>query len=130
MRVLVVDDVRIIADTLAQILRNSGFETFVAYNGESAIATAIDVKPHLLISDVFMEEVDGVEAAVRIKSFIPECKVILCSGQPDLANMLYRGRLEEDSFEILHKPIPPHHLLTRIKVLAEVADGCGLHSAE
>ena|SRR5579862_683459 len=130
MRVLVVDNVQTIADTLAQILRNSGFEAFVPYNGESAIATAIDVKPDLLISDVFMEEVNGVEAAVRIRSFIPKCKVILYSGQPDLASILHRGRLEEYSFEILHKRIAPHHLLARIMVLAGMADSCSHRSAE
>jgi DNA-binding response OmpR family regulator len=120
MRVLVVDDVHIIADTLAQILRNSGVEAFVAYNGESAIATAIDVNPDLLITDVFMKEVNGIEAAMRIRMLNPECKVILCSGRPDVANLLHGGHIDEYAFEILHKPIPPDHLLARIKALAGV----------
>jgi DNA-binding response OmpR family regulator len=120
MRVLVVDDMRIIADTLAQILRNNGFDTFVAYNGETAIATAIEVTPDLLITDVFMKDVNGVEAAIHIRMLNPDCRVILCTGRPDLANLLHGDCMEEYSFELLHKPISPHHLLARIRGLSGV----------
>lgn len=123
MRILLVDDAQAVADSLAELLTENGFEVFVAYDGESAIHTAIDRNPELLISDVCMEGMNGVEVAIRIRAMIPECKVILCSGQPDLLDSFHQFRLDEYPFEILHKPVPAQQLLQRIHVLAGSADG-------
>jgi CheY-like chemotaxis protein len=93
-RVLIVDDEKIVADTLAMILSEHGFEALAVYSGESAISTAITMKPDLLISDLVMRGLDGIDTAVQIRAMMPDCKVILHSGHVDMANLLLRDRLE------------------------------------
>jgi CheY-like chemotaxis protein len=122
MRVLVVDDVPIIADTLADMLAETGFEAFVAYDGESAIARAANLKPDLLISDITMNGLDGIDTALRVRALMPACKVLLCSGQANALTLFQRSRVEEHCLEVLPKPIHPRSLLTRIHALTSGAE--------
>lgn len=96
------------------ILSEHGFEALAVYSGESAISTAITMKPDLLISDLVMRGLDGIDTAVQIRAMMPDCKVILHSGHVDMANLLLRDRLEEHSLEILPKPLHPETLLKGI----------------
>ena len=57
--VLVADDERVIADTLAMILNQSGFEARAVYSGERALEIALEFKPDMLISDVIMSGMNG-----------------------------------------------------------------------
>src|ERR1700728_1755951 len=86
--ILIVDDERVIADTLAIILSRSGFATFTAYNGSSALELAEIVQPRLLISDVVMPGMTGVELAITLGELVPDCKVLLFSGQAATADLL------------------------------------------
>ncbi len=71
-RVLVADDERVIADTLALILNKSGFEATAVYSGEEAIETAKTLQPDVLISDVIMFGLNGIDAAIKsVKSGLP-----------------------------------------------------------
>ncbi len=54
--VLVVDDERLIADTLTAILKKHGFITIAAYNGEEGLRVALSVRPDIVLSDVLMRE--------------------------------------------------------------------------
>ena len=87
-KVLVADDEPIIADTLAMILNQSGFETRAVYSGEKALEIASTFRPQMLISDVIMGELNGIDAAIRIRELLPEIKVLLFSGQAATANLL------------------------------------------
>jgi CheY-like chemotaxis protein len=116
-RVLVADDERVIADTLAIILRQNGFETATAYNGREAVEAARRWKPDLLVSDVMMPELTGIEAAIQIRLLIPECKVLLFSGQTETAAMLSDARLRGYDFELLEKPVHPTDLIDRLRLL-------------
>ena len=64
-RVLVVDDERVIADTLSAILSKHGFAVMTAYSGATALDLARVTPPDLLISDVAMPEMNGIEATER-----------------------------------------------------------------
>ena len=66
-KVLVADDERVIADTLAIILNQSGFEATAVYNGEKAVETARTLRPDMLISDVIMTDMNGIDAAITIQ---------------------------------------------------------------
>src|SRR5579875_2782848 len=61
--ILVVDDHRMIADSLVEILNMSGFRALVAYDGEAALRTALEVHPDYLLTDVVMPSMNGVELA-------------------------------------------------------------------
>ena len=114
-RVLVVDDEPVIADTLAMILNQSGFETRAVYSGEKALEIASSFRPQMLISDVIMGDLNGIDAAIRIRELLPEIKVLLFSGQAATANLLEIARSRGYDFEILTKPVHPQDLLTRLR---------------
>jgi CheY-like chemotaxis protein len=114
-RVLVLDDERVIANTLALILNRSGYEARAVYNAEAAIKTARELLPDFLISDVIMDGMTGIDAAIRITEMIPKCRIILFSGQAATADLLERAEANGHRFELLSKPVHPRVLLDRLK---------------
>jgi len=119
-RVFVVDDEDVIASTLAMILRfQGGFHARSFNSPTEALDAARSDPPDLLISDVVMPALSGIELAVKIRALCPECKVLLFSGQASTANMLESARLNGYNFELLSKPIHPGDLLARIQHLTE-----------
>ena len=91
-KVLVVDDERVIADTLAMILNQSGFEAKAVYSGEKALELAATLQPDMLISDVIMADLNGIDAAIRIRALLPGIKILLFSGQAATADLLEKAR--------------------------------------
>ncbi len=114
-RVLIVDDECIIADTLALILEQSGYQTKAVYSGETAVESAMELKPDILISDVVMNGMNGIETALRIAVVLPGCRIILMSGNAATADLLLDARAHGHRFEILPKPLHPQILLDRLK---------------
>ena len=90
-KVLVADDERVIADTLAIILNQSGFEATAVYSGEKAVEAARTLRPDMLISDVIMTDMNGIDAAITIQTILPNCKILLFSGQAATADLLDRA---------------------------------------
>jgi CheY-like chemotaxis protein len=99
------------------ILSHKGFVAKTATNGEEAIELARVFLPDLLISDVVLGGITGIEAANEILTFLPTCKVILFSGQATTLELLRRSRTTQN-FEILPKPMHPDVLLQHIADLA------------
>jgi DNA-binding response OmpR family regulator len=114
-RVLIADDERVIADTLAIILNQSGFEARAVYSGEKAVEMAADFKPEMLISDVIMGGLSGVDAAIRIREVLPQVKILLFSGHAATSDLLEGARAQGFEFEILAKPVHPQDLLARLR---------------
>jgi CheY-like chemotaxis protein len=114
-RVLVVDDEQVIADTLAKILDLNGYEASAVYTGTAAVEDARSLQPDLIISDVIMPDMDGIQAAIRIRSFLPDCKILLFSGQAATADLLENARAQGHEFEILGKPVHPSDLLAKLR---------------
>ena len=114
-KVLVADDERVIADTLAMILNQSGFQARVAYTGEKALELAAEFKPDMLISDVIMGGLNGIDAAIKIREILPNIKILLFSGQAATADLLEKARAQGYEFEILAKPVHPQDLLAKLR---------------
>ena len=114
-KVLVVDDERVIADTLAIILNQHGYEASAAYTGNGAVECARQLSPDLVISDVVMPDMNGIEAAILIRQFLPACKILLFSGQAATADLLENARAQGHEFEILAKPVHPQDLLAKLR---------------
>ena len=112
--VLIVDDERVIADTLSIILKKNGFSTLTAYDGKSALEIARTTPPALLISDVVMPGMTGVELAIALTQTIPACKVLLFSGQAATVDLLENARNAGYNFTTLVKPVHPTDILRRI----------------
>lgn len=115
-KVLVVDDEHVIADTLAIILNQNGFDAQPIYTGEDAINQARRVRPNLLISDVIFknEAITGIDVAIQVRRFVPGCKILLFSGQAATADLLETARAQGHEFEILAKPVHPQDLLSKL----------------
>lgn len=115
MKVLVVDDEPVIADTLADILAGEGHQAFAVSDGEAAIRWTEMLRPDAVITDVIMPGMDGVEVARRIAAILPGCRVILFSGQAASTALVEHARAEGYTFEVLAKPINPETLLEKLK---------------
>lgn len=87
------------------------------YSGESAVDAAAILKPDILISDVVMGRMNGIEAAIRIRRRAPNCRVILFSGNATTANLLNEANLDGQGFECLTKPVHPSDF---VRLLAEI----------
>jgi len=114
-KVLVADDEPVIADTLVMILNQSGFEARAVYSGEGAFESAVAFRPDMLISDVIMADLNGIDAAIRIRALLPRIKILLFSGQAAPADLLEKARARGFEFEILAKPVHPQDLLTKLR---------------
>ncbi|MGA2252355.1 response regulator [Terracidiphilus sp.] len=113
--VFVVDDERVIADTLALILKQDGYDAKPFYSGESAMREGELSPPQLLISDVAMPGMSGIDLAIYFRRRHPDCKVLLFSGQANTAHLLKKAGGEGYRFEIVSKPIHPADLLTKLR---------------
>ena len=114
-KVLVVDDEQVIADTLAKILDLNGYDASAVYTGTAAVENARSLRPDIIISDVIMPDMDGIQAAINIRSFLPDCKILLFSGQAATADLLENARAQGHEFEILGKPVHPSDLLAKLR---------------
>src|SRR3982751_1126373 len=87
-KVLVVDDERVIADTLAIILNKAGFDASAVYTGTGAVERARRDRPESIMGDVIKPDMNGIEAAINIRALLPGSKILLCSGQAATADLL------------------------------------------
>jgi len=115
--VLVVDDEQRIADTLAMILSSKGYTSQAAYSGVTALAICGNCIPDLLLTDVVMPGMNGIELAMAVRRDFPACKVLLFSGQAATAEMLEEASSRGYDFELLAKPVHPLELLDKVSEL-------------
>lgn len=120
-RILVVDDERLVADTLNQIFKNKGFESTAVYSGEEAVQTAQWFQPDLIVLDLIMGRMNGVEVANEIASQLPQCRILVFSGNLALASLLADARSAEFSFDLMIKPVHPEVLLARLEEMGVVS---------
>jgi DNA-binding response OmpR family regulator len=124
-RILIVDDERRIADTSALILQAQGYQTDTAYDGPSGIAHCRKFHPHMVLTDVVMPGISGIEMAIAIRREFPSCAILLISGQAATADMLETARRQGHTFELLAKPVHPTVLLQRVAQILKAGDAVG-----
>src|SRR5579863_8361749 len=115
--VLVVDDEETLANTTIEILNLAGFCAFVAYDGKTALELAARFRPDILLTDVVMPGMNGVELAVGIRKLLPQTAILLISGQAGTLDLLEKARNEGFVFELVAKPIHPTKLIERLRRL-------------
>jgi DNA-binding response OmpR family regulator len=108
--ILVVDDEHVLADMLALILERSGYNSTAVYSAAEALV-ALKIRPDLIISDVMMPDVDGVELAVQVSKLRPGIKILLISGHAGTQEIVKASGL---SLDFLAKPFSPEELLARV----------------
>ena len=117
--VLVVDDERLIADSVAEILNEHGFKASAVYSGDAAISRTQELRPDIVMADVLMPRMNGIETAKAISKISPETRILLFSGQAATVDLLRQARSAGVEFDLLPKPIHPEELLRKIKRLAK-----------
>jgi DNA-binding response OmpR family regulator len=115
LRVLVVDDEYLIAETICAILCEHGFEATAAYSGAEAISAARKLRPDVVLSDVLMPKMSGVELGIQLRKEFSGIKIFLFSGQAATTEMIHRSEAEGHHFELFPKPIHPDELIGRLK---------------
>lgn len=113
--ILVVDDLRMIADTTTMVLNRSGFRAESAYSAQSALEMAHKLKPDYLLTDIMMPGMNGVELGIRVRSQLPATVIVLISGQVGITDLLRQAKEEGHEFNLLAKPIHPEKLLDFLK---------------
>jgi two-component system OmpR family response regulator len=111
-RVLVVDDEKSVADSLAMILRAKDYDATAAYSGEQAVELCEAIDPHIVVSDIVMGPMSGFDLAIWLAEHRPLCRIVLMSAHsfhdPLVAKSVRRG------FDFLPKPIHPDKFLTKL----------------
>ena len=113
MKVLIVDDEKSVADSTALVFRRHGHDATAAYSGEEALALIHELKPDILLTDVKMMGLNGIDLAIKICEELPNCKLLLFPGQADTADLLEEAKRNGYEFEILAKPVSPQVLLEK-----------------
>jgi CheY-like chemotaxis protein len=109
--VLVVDDEIGIADSLTEILAGHGYAARAVYSGIDAINYCHELCPDIVVADVVMPKLNGVDTVLAIREFCPQIRILLFSGQAGTSDILARARAMGHDFELLPKPIHPDRLL-------------------
>lgn len=113
-RVLIADDTTFMRATIQKMLSQSGISTFYeATNGKEAFIKYKNKKPDLVIMDISMPIMDGIEATRQIKSFDPEARILICSLQGQKNNVMEGIKAGARSF--LVKPIKEEKLINEIQ---------------
>ena len=121
-RILIVEDEKVVADTLGQILAANGYEIHVVYSAEDAISLVASWTPDVAILDVMLPKMNGIELAVILKENLAACHVLLFSGQPSVESLMQKASNEGHQFEILAKPVHPTVMLNAISTLLYPGD--------
>lgn len=117
--VLIVDDEEMIRTALEQWLRLSGFSTHVATDATSALARLDEIKPHVILSDVRMPGLSGLDLLKKVRERMVSAEVILITGHGDVPMAVEAMR--QGAFDFIQKPYVPDELVTSLKRAAEQA---------
>ena len=116
-KILLVDDESDILDFLSYNLKNIGYDVRVANNGEEGVKTALEFKPDLILLDMMMPEMDGIETCEKIRE-VDELKSVV------IAFLTARGEdysqiagFNAGADDYILKPIKPKVLMSRVKAL-------------
>ncbi|TMI99473.1 MAG: response regulator [Bacillati bacterium ANGP1] len=112
-RVLVVDDEESIRDLCARVLSRAGYTVITAPSGEDAVALLTREAFALVISDIRMPGISGLEVLERAKATYPEIRVVLITGF-GTPQMLTRAQ-QSGADRILTKPFNPMELLAAVR---------------
>lgn len=111
-RILVIDDDRLVADTLSLIYKANGFDSEARYSAADGLARARTFEPSLVLCDVTMPEESGLSVAEKMNYEQPHCKMLMITAYSSNAAKveLQSIRLKRE-LRLLAKPCPPVELL-------------------
>ena len=119
-KVLIVDDEHDFATALAERLRLRGYEATAIFSPDDALATTKEMQPDVVLLDLRLPGVSGIEMLMTMREFVPGVEIILLTGHLDLAQRIQGMRL--DAFEYIMKPIEIADLINKIEKVGKHRD--------
>ena len=111
--ILVVDDEEAIVSSLSSILQDEGYEVSVAKSGVEALKTYMADPPDLMLLDIWMPEMDGLETLRRIREFVPTAQVMMMSGHGSIETAVKAIKL--GAYDYIEKPLSLENVTLRVK---------------
>lgn len=131
--ILVIDDCPLVAKTAETILTSEGFAVSTAENGSLGLAKWYAQRPDLVITDILMPEMDGVETILALRALDPHQPILAISGRSfdwrgnSLSWLDFVGRLGAD--EVLAKPFGKDELMCAVRKCLASGDATTLGTA-
>lgn len=113
-QVYVVDDEPLIASTLTAILIDHGYDAIMFTDPLDALAEVRPGTPAILVSDVTMPGLTGIELAMGVLERYPGCRILLMTALDSIDDLLVSGGAVQNAFSVLRKPFHPAALLDAI----------------
>jgi CheY-like chemotaxis protein len=121
-RVLIVDDDRLVADTLTLIFERNGFAAKQAYSADEALESSRTFAPNLLLCDVSMPGRDGLSLVDDVTREMPACRILVLTGfYSNLKSVREHARKLSRPMGVLTKPCQPSELLREAAALLATA---------
>jgi DNA-binding NtrC family response regulator len=118
-RIFVVDDEQNIVKTWVLILKTRGYEVSGFFEPLEALTAIRNSPPHVLLSDVNLPNMSGIDLAITILEEKINTKVLLFSGQSETSALVEAAERRGYNFEVMPKPVGPQYLLSRLAALLE-----------
>lgn len=111
--ILIVDDEESILTSLSSILQDEGYEVTVAKNGPEAVRVYTMGPPDLMLLDIWMPEMDGMETLRRVRELVPTAQVMMMSGHGSIETAVKAIKL--GAYDYIEKPLSLENVTLRVK---------------
>lgn len=117
-RILVVDDANFMRMQCSKVLRSGGHDVTEAVDGADAVIKYREVHPDLVLMDVTMPVMDGIEAVKAIRGESPDARIIMVSATGQQSMVM--SAIEAGALDFVLKPFQPQRLLQAVQTAVEV----------
>lgn len=119
-KILLIDDEETILRVLARSLKSDGYDVVTAQNGDEGISEFIKESPQIILTDIKMPGMDGLEVLRRIKDIQPEAEVIIITGHGDIDSAI--ESLQHGASDFINKPVKDEALAIALERAREKID--------
>ncbi len=129
--ILIIDDADPVRDILRKLLERVGHTVFEATDGKSALRMYAGNPTDLVITDIYMPEMDGIEFLIRVREAFPEARVIALSGGSYIGKQeVLRDAAQLGAVGVLEKPFSVEECLELVRKALEGDDKAAAAKAE
>ncbi|MBS1804441.1 MAG: response regulator [Acidobacteria bacterium] len=113
-RILFVTYLDTVMEPMIMILNREGFEGYLVPTAEEMLEKALEIKPDVVVSEILLYPMNGVDGAIRLQKILPSAKFLMFSGGAPAADVLNKAREQGHEFEVVGLPFHPQDLMNRL----------------